>query len=559
MKPYKLIPILLTVFFNLNSDHRYSDLLESPYPPPVAFCEANYQPTEAINTIDDLADFEVGRKGSLQRDGLEYHKRLISSINSTEEFYNLNEVGGYLIRYSKNESILPKVKEKIQYVFDRSMRTIYYAGYGWETLEEALYEHERLQSAVSKYYPDRIPLSTSRLSAYYKAMVHGYRRSYLEKIEQIREERLTVISISGDEDTNLIKPGINPVRLVLDKETQKPLAIWKAGSDKSYGAFILMGMGTNEKLYKLESAKIEMGYIAEWNELIAQGLNYIAKGRFLTPAVARFGKTTLHAYHENDASLSQSLHDAESVDTFVESFERSHVQHWGMMQFLMSATDAHRGNTLIDGKHLLLIDFGRVLGPYHSKLNFFLRNSALDWPQMKAKFCAEDLAFFGKDLNAQFHKYFEDFDIFEERKAVKSLIAISLSHLKTNLRVLRAAVQKDMTPFQIFRLKYPPIELEDHFRLEALFSEMHKKSIYDDEVKLKDIRLTLAKSKIFESAPFAKAVATAGDDEELFDYLIDRELEIILQTPEDELFKEIQLGWLIRASLIIPIKLKPFF
>ncbi len=560
MRSYKFFPILLILSCYLHSNSLQSTLLEAPYPPPYThYGKEIDSPKNNFNSVDDLANYEVGRDGSLQRDDLEYHSRLISAIETEEDFHHLHLINGYLVKFTKNTNIPTDVKQKIESVFDKSMRRIYYAGYGWETLEEALYDHEKLQSTISRHYPEGIPLSPSRLSAYYKAMAYGYRENHQEKIKTIRKKRLKIITISKDEKNDILNPGINPVRVVLDKENETPLAIWKAGSDKYYGKFILMAMNSNAKLYELERAKVETGQIALWNELLAQGLNYLARGKFLTPAVARFGNTTLHAYHPNEGSLSHLMQTTESMDSYVESLDTAHVQNWGMMQFLMSSSDSHRGNTLIDGKYLILIDFGRALGPFQSKLHFLLRTTALDWPQMKSEFTTSNRELFGWNLAYEFDQFFSGIEEFEERKSVKSLIQKSVNHLNRNLRAFTLAIQKNLTPIQIFRLKYPSIELADHFSLVTLFQEMHHKDPYCSEVKDREFRLTLVQSKLFESIPFAKAFTIAKDDEELFDYLIEREMDTILQMPDEELFTEIQLGWLIKASLVIPLKIKPFF
>lgn len=563
MKIRQIIPFCFLLLGALHSDINYAHYLEAPYPPEPLYdscCEETEACLESIQSIDDVADFELGKSGSLQRDRQEYNRRLISEIDSAEQFYRLREIDGYLITFSKSETIARKVQKSIKAIFDQSLRRIYYAGYGCETLEETLCDHEELQSAIAKYYPNGIPLDLGRLSQYCKALACGYRKNYIQKIEKLRDERLTIVDVSSDEPSDLIKLGVNPVRIVLNKETQKPLAVWKAGSDKFFGKIILMALGGNEKLYELESANIEMGFIATWNELLAQVVNFLYRGRFHTPMVTRFGDTTLHAYHRNEGALSKFFRTgAEDFDAFIGSLDTSHVQHWAILQFLMSSGDSHRGNTLVDGKHLILIDFGRALGLAHPMTTFQIRSSALEFPQMTLPLSPSTIQEFGVDSTVWFRQFVEGIEKFEERKVVRRFILKAVDHLQKNLITLRQAVKRDLTPFQMFRLKYPPISLEDHLTLEELFKTTFGKEIYSEDAKDREFRKVLNLSGIFREAPFMKAFVGGEHDHAIFEFLIEKELDIIQNTPTDELFTELQLSWLIKASMIIPLKYKPVF
>ncbi len=69
----------------------------------------------------------------------------------------------------------------------------------------------------------------------------------------------------------------------------------------------------------------------------------------------------------------------------------------------------------------------------------------------------------------------------------------------------------------------------------------------------------LNKSEVFLSIPFLKAYQLSLNDLPLFEYLIEREIRKIKETSKEDLYTEIQLSWLIKASLIIPLKMKSFF
>lgn len=560
MKKFFIFFLLFIHVMTLRAEPDYTHLLEAPYPPQPVYETTLEDCPPNFDTIDDVADYELGKPESLQRDRQDYHQRLLSSITSTAEFFQLQEIGGYLIPLSKQDKITKSVDEKIKTVFDQSLRRIYYAGYGCDTLEETLHSHEELQSAIAKYYPGGIPLERGRLSQYFKAMAYGYRKNYLDKIEKLRKERLTIIDGSSEEAPETVHPGLNPLKIILDKKTRKPLAIWKAGTDKYFGKFMLMALGKNEKVFDLEKAKLEMGFIATWNELLAEALNYLYRGKFHTPMVARFGNTTLHAYHKNDGSLSRNIHEKKAeIDTFISELDSSNIQYWGMMQFLMTSPDAHFGNTLVDGKHLIAIDFGRALGLPIPVTQFQLRCSSFEFPQMKLPFSPEDRELLEMDLIPWLQEFVGGIEKYEERKVVRPYILKAVNHLGKNLTTLRLAMAYDLSPYQMYRLKYPSIGLEDHFLLEELFKSVNNKDLYGDAVKDFEIRRALSKSEIFKNAPFVKAFILGENDDTLFEYMIDKELQWIYNTPEEDLFTEIQLGWLIRASIIIPIKLKPFF
>lgn len=554
-------PLFLSLLFirTLAGYSEYDDLLQPPYPPPPLFEQyhTNNQ-TDTLYTVDDIATLELGPLTSHTRDKQEYHRRLLASIESSEPFFHLHDWEGYLIPTPvRNESITRAIDRKISVIFDNSMRRIYYAGYGCETLEETLCDHEELQSTLSKYYPKGIPLESERLQAYFKAMAFGYREPYIDKIEKLRAERLTVVEVSKEENEEPVRPGINPLRIIYKKGTDKPVALWKAGTDKYYGKFILMARGGGEKLYELESAKLEMGYISTWNELLAQALNYLYKGCFLTPTVARFGNTTLHAYHRNQGALSDYIKEnKESLETAVLQFDQENIQRWGLMQFLMSSSDSHRGNSLVDKKHLILIDFGRALGLAHPSTAFQLRTTAFDFPQMKEHFSPSDRKIFEMDMTDRFLEFVAGIEQFERRAIVRKQISENIHHLKRNLMTLHLATHRNLTPYQMFRLKYPTIDLQTHLELEALFAKMHKKDVYSSDVTDREIRQVLTAYEIFKRSPFLKAYQKSENDDALFEMLIDRELEAISKECD---FGEIELGWLIKGSLIIPLFLKPFF
>lgn len=560
MRIFPAISLLFFTAFSVSADVNYSHLLEAPYPPQPTY-ERIYDTTVTdFDTVDDIFHYELGRPGSTMRAQQEYHRRLLASCDSEEKFLSLHEIGGFLVPLREQKSISKPVEERVKIVFDQSLRRIYYATYGCDTLEESLYAHEQLQSAIAKYYPGGIPLEKERLSKYSKAMANGYRKEYLNKIEKLREKRLTILDSDDEGAEDNLHPGLNPVRLVVHRKTQTPLAVWKAGSDKYYGKFLLSSMGYHDKISGLETTKIEIGHIATWNEILAQTLNFLFRGKFHTPVMARFGNTTLHAYHVNNATLSEMLHlKEEEIETYLQSFDLSHTHHWALMQFLMSTSDSHFSNTLVDGSHLILIDFGRALGTPTTFPLMQLRCSFFEFPQMKTSILDEDGFQFENDLTPWLTEFTEGIEKYEERQSVRPYILTSIDHLRKNLITVRLGMDWGLTPVELCRLKYPPIGLNDHFQMEEAFKALNKKDLFSTNIKATEVRQAMNHTKIFSKAPFLRAYMLAGTDNDLFEYLMEREIEKLIDQDEDDLFTEIQLGWLIRASLLLPVEMKPFF
>ncbi len=560
MKKITFISVFFFTTTTLLAEVDYSHLLDAPFPPQPNYERQYDASVTEFNTIDDVYHYELGTSNSLMRSRQEYHRRLLASCNTEEAFLSLHEIAGYLVPLNTEKSISKDVTERIKIVFDQSLRRIYYATYGCDTLEEALYAHEQLQSALAKHFPDGIPLEKERLSKYSKAMACGYRKEHLKKIESLRKKRLSFLDESDETLTDNVHLGLNPVRLVVDKKTRTPLAIWKAGSDKYYGKFLLTAMGFNDKLSDLEKTKVEVGFIATWNEILAQSLNYLFRGKFHTPTMARFGNTTLHAYHTNEGSLSKKLNvNEDDVESYLQSFDISHTHHWALMQLLMSTSDSHFGNTLVDGSHLILIDFGRALGIPNPFPLLQLRCSFYEFPQMRQPLLASDSLTFEQDMVPWLTEFTDGIEKYEESSLVQTLIGKAIDHLKKNLIMVRLGMKWGLTPLELCRLKYPSIDLKDHFELEEAFKTIHKKDLYSGDIKATEVRKALLACKTFSRAPFLKTYVIAGTDDELFEYLIEREIEKLVDRDYEELFSEIELGWLMRASLLLPIQTKPFF
>jgi integrase len=229
------------------------------------------------------------------------------------------------------------------------------------------------------------------------------------------------------------------------------------------------------------------------------------------------------------------------------------------MQFLMSASDSHFSNTLVDGSHLISIDFGRALGIPSPFPLMQLRCSFFEFPQMKFSLLEEDSFRFENDLIPWLAEFTEGIEQYEERRSVRPFILKSIDHLRKNLITVRLGMDWGLTPVELCRLKYPPIDLDDHFQLEEAFKSVNKKDLYSIDIRAAEVRQAMNHTKIFSKAPFLRAYMIAGGDDDLFEYLMEREIEKLMELDEDDLFTEIQIGWLIRASLLLPVEMKPFF